>query len=235
MRILLQPAYILHGRAYRDTSLLLDVFTQEYGRLSLVARGVRAGKMRLRSILQPFIPLLLSIQGQSELKTLISAEVAGTVLQLRGDCLLSGFYLNELLIRSIQKEDAHPELFFFYKNTLNTFQGKIVPEKCLRLFELKLLSELGYAIQLKQDCMGNPIELDALYLFYPDQGFKLNPDPHLGGFKGRYLLDIASEQFEYIETLAVAKRVTRFALATFLGISDVASRKLFKEPQVSLD
>src|SRR5689334_15045703 len=119
MSILLQPAYILHTRAYRDTSLLLEVLTQDYGRVSLVARGVRNSRMRLRSILQPFIPLLLSMQGRSELKLLISAEMNGLSLSLRGDCLLSGFYLNELLVRSLQKEDPHPELYILYQKTLN--------------------------------------------------------------------------------------------------------------------
>lgn len=227
MRILLQPAYILHGRAYRDTSLILEVFTQEYGRMSLVAKGVRTGRIRMRSILQPFIPLLISVQGSSELKTLISAETNGVFSHLQGDCLLSGFYLNELLMRSLQKEDPHPELYRYYQKTLSVLHGKIVPEKFLRLFELKLLTELGYAIALKHDCLGLAIEPDALYLFYPEQGFKLNIEPHLGGFKGKYLLDFASEKFDHTETLSDAKRLMRFALSTYLGISDFSSRKLF--------
>src|SRR5207253_3115583 len=108
MRISLQPAFILHHRPFRETSVLLDVFSEEYGLVSLVAKGVRTHRSKLKALLQPFVPLLVSWQGKSELMNLVSAEARTTPFQLHGDCLLSGFYLNELLVRLLQKEDPHP-------------------------------------------------------------------------------------------------------------------------------
>src|SRR5580693_2734969 len=105
MRILLQQAFILHHRPFRETSLLLDVFTEEHGKISLIAKGVRKHRSTLKALLQPFVPLLVSWQGKNELMNLVSVEAKGPPFQLRGDCLLSGLYVNELLVRVLQKQD----------------------------------------------------------------------------------------------------------------------------------
>lgn len=229
MPILLEPAFILHRRPYRDTSLLLDLLTQEHGRLALVARGVRTRSSRLRFLLQPFVPILVSWQGKTELKTLISAEPLGPPLSLQGRCLFSGFYLNELLVRVLQKEDPHPSLYFLYQHTLAGLQSPVLQEKILRLFEKRLLAELGYALQLEKDCVtGEPVLENCFYHYYPEQGIKLNKEfPHQGGFKGKSLLSLAHEQLVDTDSLRDAKRLIREAFITLLNIESFASRKLF--------
>ena len=116
MRVALQPAYVLHSRPYRDSSALVEMFTAEHGRLSLVARGARnrGRKGSLSSLLQPFIPLLISFSGRAELKTLGKLEAAGGGRTLRGERLYSGLYMNELLVRLLHRQDAHPRLFAAY-------------------------------------------------------------------------------------------------------------------------
>ncbi len=232
MRITLQPAFILHHRAYRETSLLLDLFTESYGRLSLVARGVRTHRSKLRSLLQPFVPLLVSWQGQSELMLLNSVESNGIPCQLRGDRLFSGFYLNELLVRALQKNDPHPQLYTIYHHTLLELQGVKLEQQTLRLFEKKLLEELGYGLQLERDFFTNdPIVAEQFYQFYPEQGFKQSKQTagDKMQFKGHSLLAFAKEQLNDEDSLRDAKRLMRIALTSLLGFQCLQSRKLFKE------
>lgn len=232
MRTSLQPAFVLHHRAYRETSLLLDLFTEAHGRISLIARGVRTHRSKLRSLLQPFIPLLISWQGKSELMLLNSAENNGIPFQLQGDCLLSGFYLNELLVRVLQKQDPHPQLYTIYYNTLLELQtGQLLPQT-LRLFEKKLLEELGYGLQLQRDfSTGEALMAEQVYLFYPEQGFKRSVAGSVDRmqFKGKSLLALAAEQLNDEECLRDAKRLMRVAFASLLGLQFLHSRKLFIE------
>lgn len=231
-RITLQPSFILHHRPYRETSLLLDVLTETYGRISLIARGVRTPRSKLRYMLQPFTPLLLSYQGRTDLMLLNSVEVQGMPFHLRGENLFSGFYLNELIVRVLQKQDPHPQLYTNYHQTLLELQGAGFAQKALRLFEKKLLKELGYGLQLEHDFSTNdPIEPEQLYQFYPELGFK-RLDQAIGNqmqFKGKSLLALANEQLDDTESLRDAKRLMRIALTSLLGIEQVQSRKLFTE------
>jgi DNA repair protein RecO (recombination protein O) len=231
VRISLQPAFILHHRAYRETSVLLDVFTETYGRISLIARGVRTHRSKLRALLQPFIPLLISWQGKSELMMMIAAESSARSEQLQGDCLLSGFYLNELLVRVLQKQDPHPRLYAIYQDTLLELQGAKLQQKTLRLFEKKLLEELGYGLQLQHDfSTGEAIVAERFYQFYPEQGFKYSAFVLSGEsmkFKGNSVLALAKEQFHDEESLRDAKRLMRLALTPILGSQLLHSRKLF--------
>ena len=228
MRIFLQPAYILHARPYRETSMLLDVFSEEHGRVALVAKGVRTARSKWRSMLQPFSPLFLSWQGKSELMGLHQAEPNGLPILLKGECLLSGFYLNELMMRLLQKQDPHPRLYTIYQDTLLELQGLHLQEKTLRLFEKKLLAELGYDLPL-------PIGLGAessYYIFLPGQGFELTSSENSGGsavFSGKSLQAIAGDQFDDADVLRDAKRLMRMALAPLLGRQPLQSRKLFIE------
>jgi DNA repair protein RecO (recombination protein O) len=225
MRISLQPAFILHHRPYRETSLLLDVFSQDHGRVALIAKGIRKNRSPLRALLQPFFPLLLSWQGRSELMTLQIAEPQGAPIHLQGECLLSGFYLNELLSRLLQKYDPHPQLYTIYHHTLLELDGIELQQKHLRLFEKKLLHELGYGLQLQQ-----PFVSDRFYRFYPDQGFELyenNTLEHGMIFSGKSLLALAHEQLNDDESLRDAKRLMRIALGIILGPMPLHSRKLF--------
>jgi DNA repair protein RecO (recombination protein O) len=227
MKVLLQPAYVLHHRLYRETSQLLEVFTMDYGRVSLVARGVRSGRSKLRSILQPFQPLLLSFNGKSDLKTLTAAEAPTPPLSLKGDCLLSAFYLNELLIKLLQKEDPYPGLYAIYQNALLGLQGLPLNLQILRLFEKKFLEEIGYGVSLKEDFLSKkPVVEDFFYEFIPEYGVKyVTAAPHK--FLGKSLIAIANEQFETLEILQDAKRLMRIIFNHLLGAESLNSRKLF--------
>ncbi len=233
MRISLSPAFILHHRAYRETSLLLDVFSEHHGRITLIAKGVRKSRSRLHALLQPFFPLLLSWQGKSELMTLQAVEPQGLPIQLIGECLLSGFYLNELLIRLVQKQDPHPELYTIYHRTLLELERVELQQKHLRLFEKKLLEELGYGLQLQHAIPDSKAFLaDRLYRFYPELGFELC-DSNEGEsqemiFLGKSLIALATEQLENAESLRDAKRLMRIALRELLGTQPLHSRRLFR-------
>lgn len=232
MRISLQPAFILHHRAYRETSLLLDVLTQDYGRISLIARGVRKNRSRTKPLLQPFRPLLISWHGKTELMSLQIVEPQGIPIPLQGECLLSGFYLNELLMRLLQKHDPHPQLYTIYRDTLLELGQTRLQQKHLRLFEKKLLDELGYGLQLDHAIPdGKAFLADRLYRFYPEQGFELyegtENQPQGMIFWGKSLLALLTGQLEDEETLREIKRLMRIALGVLLGPEPIQSRRLF--------
>lgn len=226
--IVLQSAFILHTRPYRDTSLLLEIFTAEHGRVSLVAKGVRGVRSRFKGLLQPFVPLLLSWQGKSELMTLVGAESNGMPYGLSGDELLCGIYLNELLMRLLHRYDAHPALFQIYQQTLSNLQTD--QQIALRLFEKKLLSELGYALQLEREAQtGHAIDSDRLYYFEPARGL-LYCDKYMSqkvSFRGENLLAIHQDRFSQIDCLRDAKRLFRSAINYLLNGKSIRSRELF--------
>jgi len=233
MRINLQPAYVLHSRPYRDSSLLLEVFTAEQGRLGLVARGARR---RARggsgaALLQPFTPLLLSFSGRSELKTLTAMEAVGSALALRGERLYSGMYLNELLVRLLHRHDAHPQLFAAYGEALADLVGAAQSEEILRSFEVTLLGELGYSLDLSSDGRtGEPVRVGGLYRYEAEYGmvqFCASEASQHGAYTGEELLAMAEGQFGGIARKA-SKRLLREALAVHLGGAPLRSRDLFQ-------
>lgn len=236
MRISLQPGYILHSRPYRDTSLLLEVFTAEQGRLSVVAKGarrrVRGGS--LGAVLQPFAPLLLSFAGRTELKTLTQAEAAGASPALHGERLFSGLYINELLVRLLHRHDPHPALFAAYVTALNALAESDQLDPVLRRFEWRLLDELGYSFPLVADGQsGAALRDDAWYGYLPEVGLvelTAAPDPHRPAYRGAELLSLSRGEFDGAARLA-AKRLMREALATHLGGAPLKSRELFRARQ----
>jgi DNA repair protein RecO (recombination protein O) len=167
-----QPAFVLHSRPYRETSLLLECLTRDHGRLGVVARGVRSQRGRLlRSQLEPFQPLLLDLQLRGELATLRSAEPAAPASRLLGDAGLAGLYVNELIVRLTERQDPHPSLYAAYAQTLI----RMVQEKSLswqlRRFERDLLDALGYALQLDGDAdLGEPLQDEASYVYRAEHG-----------------------------------------------------------------
>jgi DNA repair protein RecO (recombination protein O) len=232
MRVLLEPAYILHLRPYQETSLLIDCFTGSYGRNTLIARGIRTPKSKLRSILQPFTPLVISWQGKTELMTLTVAEASEIPFLLQGDCLLSAFYLNELLMRLLPKNDPYPLLYTVYQKSLMNLQKTKLDLSVLRLFEKKLLTELGYGIELQYDFVTRkPLIPDAIYRYIPERGFTLCMDTisekSSDIFMGKNLLAFASETLNDEECLNDAKRLMRRLLSCLLGTQTIYSRKLF--------
>lgn len=227
MRVILQPAYILHQRAFRETSLLLDLFTKDHGRITAVARGVRASRSRWRPLLHLFVPLLVSWQGKSELMTLIDVETQGAPMRLQGDRLLSAFYVNELMVRLLQKHDPHPSLFNHYTKTLRNLDTEALDLNVLRLFEKNLLEELGYGLPLAHDYITEqPLLADKKYHYHHDHGFTEAED---GDFQGDYLIAFANGRLECDEGLHDIKRLMRKALARLLGDQPLQSRDLFKK------
>src|SRR3990172_6126372 len=146
-----QPAFVLHNYPYRETSLVLEVFTQHHGRVAMVARGARRPRSALRGVLLAFQPLLLSWSGRSELRTLYKAEWRGGLPQLKGVALLCGFYLNELMVKLLPHDDPHKALYRTYFDTLHALGKGGDHAATLRRFEKHLLKELGYALTLDHD------------------------------------------------------------------------------------
>ena len=233
MRIKLQPAFILHSRPYRDSSLLLEVLTAEQGRISIVARGARR-KTRGGSgsaLLQPFIPLLLSFSGRVDLKNLNALEAAGRPLVLRAERMFSGLYLNELLVRLLHRHDPHPQLFASYASTLDALAESPEIDEVLRRFEFTLLGELGYGFDLDLDGRsGAAVEPVNWYHYDPDYGLVArgaDPEPERPAFKGADLLSMAAGEFGGTAR-STAKRFLRQVLALHLGDAPLRSRELFR-------
>ncbi len=255
----LQPGFVLHQRAYRDTSMIVDFFTVSHGRISVVARGVRKAKSRLAPLLQPFQPLLLSWVARGELGTLTAVESNGVPLMLNRRVLISGFYINELLVRLLHRDDPHTELFQAYLEVLqqlaalqySQLQVPTDEQVALRGFEKQLLHELGYALILDHDVVsGAPLSDDALYHYYLDQGPMLFDEEQMGSvfaqnsqsrarardvvrLHGRSLLDLAHGVFRDNRSLRESKRLMRAALGVHLGSKPLYSRMLLSGLQPS--
>ena len=216
-RVALAPAYLLHQRAWRETSKLLEVWSRDHGRLGLVARGVRRPNSPQRSLLQPFMPLLMSWSQRSELGNLGGVEAAGRPLVLKGRPLMAAFYMNELLLRLLPRQDAHPSLFDAYAATLDALAGER-PAAALRLFETQLLSAIGYGLNLEQASSGEDIDPEADYLYDLDAG----PRPAMGRkgpgvpMRGRALLALGSGTLDDADDLRAAKRLLAAALELHL-------------------
>lgn len=232
MRIELHPAFVLHQRAYRETSLLLEVFSSRYGRMGLIAKGAKRPHSRLRGMLQPFHPLLISWSGRGELGTLTNAEPNGLPMILTGRKLLSGLYLNELLMRLLHRHDAHPALFNGYGEALHRLSGPEAEEPVLRIFEKRLLEEIGYGLVLSHEVDSRaPIEEERDYYYQQDKGPWGTPPLSLPTVKvqGRTLIALAKERLTNPELLRESKALMRFVLKPHLGDKPLSSRALFMD------
>lgn len=221
--------FLLHRRPYRETSYLLDVFTLELGKISLVAKGVRGSKSDKKSLLQSFQPLLLSVYGKHELKNLRQVEAKGPALTLTGHNLFSAMYLNEVLNRVLGIEQAHSELFALYENSLIALSQQQEIEPVLREFELGLLHELGYGLDFSSEWQGGEaIAADQYYTLVLEYGFQLlnAADSTSNCFLGENLKKISHYQWDK-ESLNSAKRISRMALTALLGQKPLKSRELF--------
>lgn len=230
-RVQLEPGYVLHLRPYRESSALLEVLTRGHGRLGLVARGVRSPKSRQRGELQPFRPLKLSWSARAELGTLTGVEADGMAPALRGAALYSGFYLNELLVRLLARQDPHPELYALYESSLQRLAAEPQVEPVLRRFEKRLLEEIGYGLSLDSEARyGEPVEPQRYYDYHLESGPVAVTDRDAPGFifQGASLLALAYEELTTPEVLHDAKRLMRAALNLYLGDKPLKSRELFK-------
>lgn len=231
MRVHLTPAYLLHQRPYRETSVLLEAFSEIHGRVALVARGVRSPKSRQRGELQPFRSLRLSWTARGELGTLTAVEADGPLCSFRGTALYSAFYLNELLLRLLARHDPHPEIYKVYQTCLQNFAHGSELEPVLRVFEKRLLQELGYGLPLDYEIeMGAPVQPDRYYDYRLESGPVISRGEAVQGFifKGSSLLALSQERLITAEALRDARRLMRAALSLYLGNKPLKSRELFR-------
>lgn len=231
----LQPSYILYVRPFRETSLLVEVFSADHGRVSLIAKGVRgqsrsskkATRSRFQGLLEPFVPLLISWRGRTNLLNLSHVEAMGTTPQLIGEPLFCAWYLNELLLHTLHHFDAHPALFKAYHIALHRLVDN--PQTSLRQFEKSLLHTLGVMPQLDRETnTGHLVEPSQWYIFSPTEGI-LEDQPHIIAhrFRGDILLAAQAEQWDYKDALSSIKHLFRIMLDHVLAGTKIRSRELF--------
>ena len=230
-RVQQQPAYVLHHRPFRDTSQILDVLTRDHGRIAVVARGSRGARSRLAGLLRPFLPLRMSWVARTELGTLTGAEAAGPPIGLRGDALLSAYYLNELMLFFLHRDDPQPEIFSLYEDVIPRLADAAELAATLRNFELDLLGLLGYAVSLDQEAgTDETLVPDRYYDYRIEQGpvaVQRTEGPLV--FRGELLLAIGARQFGHDEALRAASRLMREIIAYHLGGKELQSRKVLRE------
>ncbi|NHB93199.1 DNA repair protein RecO [Photorhabdus cinerea] len=226
-----QRAFILHRRPYSETSLLLDLFTENEGRISVLAKGARSRRSNLKGCLQPFTPLLMRWSGRGVVKTLRDADPISLTLPLTGSVLYSGLYVNELLSRVLEQGTAYPALFFDYLQCLQILAAsEYTPEHALRRFELALLANLGYGVDyLHCAGSGEPVTDTMTYRYREEKGFIASLIIDHYSFTGRELKSLATREFPDPATLKTAKRFTRIALKPYLGGNPLKSRELFRQ------
>lgn len=214
-----QPAYVLHSRPYRETSLLLECLTRDHGRLGVVARGVRRERARLqRAQLEPFQPLALDLLLRGELATLRGAEPAGMPLRLAGDAGLAGLYLNELVVRLTGRQDPQPDLFDAYARTLARLAVPGTLAWQLRRFERDLLAAIGYALQLEYEAdSGEPLAPDRWYRYQAEHGPVACPAGAQRAVLGEHLLALAADRCPDAVGLAALRRLMRETIRFHLG------------------
>jgi DNA repair protein RecO (recombination protein O) len=233
-RIAEQPAFVLHSYPYRETSLIIDVFSRDYGRLALVAKGAKRPHSALRGVLQTFQPLAMSWSGKSEMRTLTGAEWVGGMLPLTGDALLCGFYVNELLVKFCAREDPHPQLFQHYVVTLTRLAHDEPPVQVLRSFERVLLRETGYAMALDRTVARKAVVAEGRYVFDPERGVREAASEfpsHWPVVSGQTLLDMEHDDYHRAQTVAQSKSLMRFLLNTYLGGAPLATRQILLDLQ----
>lgn len=235
-----QPAYVLHAYPWRETSLIVEAFTPDHGRVALVAKGARRPTSALRGVLMAFQPLLIDWSGGGEVKTLVRAEWQGGQPLLSGRALLCGYYLNELLVKLSAREDPHPALFGAYSETLARLASESVFAPLLRRFELALLRELGYGLELDHDAAtGAPLEPAARYLYIIEKGpiaagEMVSQAADVGEtvqLSGQTLLDMVEARFDRSETLSQSKGLLRMLINHYLNGKPLESRRVLKELQ----
>ena len=228
-RVMLEPAFVLHSRPYQNSSLIVELFTLRFGRMTVIARSARGPRSRYQGKLQLFSPLLVSWSGRSDLKCLGEMECHGVAYQLEGKALLCGFYLNELLIRLLKHEDPYPEIYHCYQQLLHDFEKNDFVEAELRYFEKNLLRELGYELSLNHDVItASHISPELTYRYDPDRGFiqAMMLDNDLTLFSGHFLRAFDQESLETLEDCRSAKRLMRLALVRHLGDKPLHTRLL---------
>jgi DNA repair protein RecO (recombination protein O) len=229
-RVTLEPAYILHHYPYRDSSLLLEIFSGAHGRVGLVARGARSAKARWRGQLQGFRPLLLSWSLRGELGTLTGVDIRGRAELPAGRHLLSAWYLNELIMRLLTRHDPHPELFVAYEQALQVLA--IDEEPALRLFEKRLLQELGYGLLLDHEAdAGRPVAADVMYEYRLERGpVRCHTIREQGLYlRGSSLIALHNDRLGDPDACREVKYLMRAALSLYLGTRPLKTREVLRQ------
>ncbi len=230
-----QPVFVLHTYPFKETSLVVELFSLNFGRVAVVAKGARRPRSAMRGMLQSFQPLIATWSGKAELKTLHSLEWSSGLLLLQGEALMCGFYLNELLLRLLPREDAHEALFEYYASTLRTLSSKKDYATTLRRFELKMLQELGYAVPLDADEHEQAIEPERLYSYIAERGACAaelhDQHPNSVQLFGKTLLDMAGDRYADPQTQQQSKQLMRTLIAHYLGDKPLHTRQLLIDLQ----
>lgn len=230
-----QQAFVLHAYAWKETSLIAELFTRAFGRVGVVAKGARRPQSQLRGLIMPFQPLLVTWSGKGELRVLHAAEWQGGIAQLSGSALMCGFYLNELLLRALAREDAHAELFDSYQTAIQQLATGDNQSAVLREFERQLLGALGYALETQREVSGGtPLSPSAAYVYVPERGPEspTGHSPETGVMvHGKTLLDIAAVRYDDPVTLHESKQLLRFLIDHHLGGPELHTRQFAKELQ----
>jgi len=232
-----EQAFVLHSYPFKESSLLVELFSRRFGRVALLAKGARRPRSVLRGALLAFQPLIVGWAGRGEVRTLMKAEWRGGQPLLAGEALLCGFYLNELLLRLLAREDAHDALYDAYAQALEILAGGTPPAPVLRSFEKRLLKEVGYALTLDREPQsGASVDPGATYRYEPERGpvpVGAAPAAAMEGplFSGRALLDIEREDFRDPQTLQQGKILMRLIINHRLDQRPLQSRRVFEALQ----
>ena len=227
-RISGQPGFVLHSYPYKETSLIVDVFSRDYGRIALVAKGAKRPHSKLRGVLQTFQPLSVGWSGKSEIRTLTAAEWVGGMLPLEKSALLCGFYLNELLVKLLARDDPHPALFDHYVSAMNQLAHDEPAPIVLRKFERALLKETGVATDFTV-CTSTAQAIDPLqtYVVDPERGPRIaRAADRWPGVAGKTLLDMEQQDYSDPITQSQSKQLMRFLLAHHLGNMQLNTRQI---------
>lgn len=229
LRVDQQPGFVLHSYAWRETSLVVEAFTRDFGRVALVARGAKRPASQFRGLLAPFSPLALAWSGKGEVKTLQRVEWLGGLAPLRGEGLLAAFYLNELMLRLLARADAHPALFAAYLQTLRALEATGgTQEQVLRGFELDLLREIGYAPAFDRSADGAPLQADGWYRIDAQRGPVAAGGPlDESCLRGASLLALARRDLSQPQTAADAKNLLRQLIRYHLNGQPLNTRRIF--------
>src|SRR5450830_88529 len=227
-RILAQPGFVLHSYPYKETSLIVDVFSRDHGRIALVAKGAKRPHSKLRGVLQTFQPLSVSWAGKSEVRTLTVAEWVGGMLPLEKSALLCGFYLNELLVKLLARDDAHPALFDHYVSTLNQLAHGESGLGVLRQFERALLKETGVAADWTTcTLLKKTVDPATIYVVDPEHGVRpVRAADVWPKVSGKTLLDMEREDYSDVNTQTQSKLLMRFLLSHHLGGAQLNTRQI---------
>jgi DNA repair protein RecO (recombination protein O) len=228
-----EPGFVLHAYPYKETSLIVEVFTRKFGRVGLLARGARRPRSVMRGVLLAFHPLRLTWSASAELGTLMSAEWGGGQPTLAGIGLMCGFYINELLLRLLPRDDPHEVLFDAYGEALVRLAAGASQAAVLRGFERRMLAELGYAPVLDRDAAnGAAIEPARHYAYEAERGpVETRRTDGDFVFSGRTLLDMAADNYDSSRTRDEARRLMRALIAERLGGQPLFTRTMLSELQ----